>query len=111
MRRGTAKGGDTLGSPPFAEKSRKGKLLGRRTRTRRGVALANLEASKSTQGDVLTHFGDGLINEFLDGNAFVLDKVLLVKAVFFVELFHLSGNDLLDDRFWLSGRFRLLAVN
>ena len=42
-------------------------------------------------------------------SALVLDEVLLVEAILFVEFFHLAGDDLLDHRFRLAGRLGLFA--
>ena len=46
-------------------------------------------------------------DHFADGNAFVLDVVLLVEAILFVEFFHFAGGDFVHDGFGLAGGQRL----
>ena len=70
---------------------------------RAGGYFAYFEADEAADGDVFAEFGDGLGDHFADGDAFVLDVVLLVEAVFFVELFHFAGGDFLHHGFGLAG--------
>ncbi len=74
-------------------------------------AFAHLEAHEAPDGDVLAQLGDHLADQLADGHRLVLDEVLLVEAVFLVELFHLAVDDFLDHRFRLAGGARLLFVD
>src|SRR3989442_15578537 len=64
----------------------------------RAAGLADLEADKTPHRDVFAEIGNQLVDEFPDGQRFVLDEVLLVQTRFLVKLLHLSGDDLLDHR-------------
>src|SRR5207253_11175111 len=72
----------------------------------RAAGLADLEADKTPHRDVFAEVGNQLVNEFPDGQRFVLDEVLLVQTRFLVKLLHLSGDDLLDHRSRLACRAR-----
>src|ERR1700735_3493040 len=77
----------------------------------RAVALAPLESRETPDGDVLADLRNRVVDQLLHRHGLVLDEVLFVQAILFVELFHLAGNDLLDDRFWFTGLLGLFFVN
>src|SRR5580698_3994277 len=62
------------------------------------VRIANLEAGKAADGDILTQLADLLRDQVLDRNRLLLDKRLIQQADFLVELAHLAFDDLLDHR-------------
>src|SRR5579875_1736930 len=92
-------------------KGRSRRLGGLDGRRGSAVGFADLETGEAADGNILAELGDGLIDELLDGDALVLDEMLLVQAVFFVELFHLAGDDLFDHGFGLAGLSGLLAID
>src|SRR5580692_10031740 len=73
--------------------------------------LADLEAHEPPDGNVLAKLRDRLRNHLADRDALVLDVVLLVQAVLFVELLHLSRRNLVDYVFRLAGGQSLRSVN
>src|ERR1700683_3089298 len=75
------------------------------------VGFTHLEAGEPAHRDILAQLGDGLGHHFPYRGAFVLDEVLLVQAILFVELLHLAADDFLNYRIGLPGGPRLLAVN
>src|SRR5437879_8878733 len=77
----------------------------------RAAGLADLEADKTPHRDVFAEIGNQLVDEYPDGQRFVLDEVLLVQTRFLVKLLHLSGDALLDHPRRLAGRAGLLAVD
>src|SRR5271163_1714671 len=68
-----------------------------------GAYFADFEADEAADGDVFAKVGDGLGDHFADGDAFVLDVVLFVEAVFLVEFFHFAGGDFVHDGFGFAG--------
>ena len=88
-------------------------IRGFRTLGSRGSAihLPDLEPRKTPDGDVFTQLGDSLVDKLLHRGAFILDEVLFVEAVFFVEFFHLAVDDLLDHGVGLAGGFGLRAID
>src|SRR5580704_1436075 len=73
--------------------------------------LADLEAHKPPDGYILAEFRDRLGDHLADRDALVLDVVLLVQAVLFVELLHLACRNLVDYVFRLAGGQSLRSVN
>lgn len=69
---------------------------------------ANLEACKTLNDHILTHCGDLLSEDFLDGLVRILDVGLLEKAVLAKVFVELTFNDLLDC---LSGLTLSLAFS
>src|SRR5262249_14138436 len=74
-------------------------------------AFADFEPRKAPNRDVLAKLGDGVVHHLADRHALILDEVLFVKAVLFVELFHLAVHDALHHVLRLAGRERLRFVN
>ena len=71
--------------------------LFRRGRSRGGaVHLADLEPRESAHRDVLAQLRDRLIDQLFDRDAFVLDEMLFVEAILFVEFLHLAADDFLN---------------
>src|SRR5579863_6540118 len=77
----------------------------------RPANFADLEPHKPPDRNILAELRDRLRNHLADCDALVLDVVLFVQAVFFVELFHLAVGNFLDHILRLPGRQRLRAVN
>ncbi len=79
----------------------------------RGCArdFANLEAGKTADGNIFAELGNGLGDHLTDSLSLVLDEVLFVQAALFVELFHLTGDDLLNDGLGLAGGACLSAID
>src|SRR5712692_9762695 len=77
----------------------------------RAANFTDLEPHEAPDGNVFTQLDDRLADHFADRHALVLDVVLLVQAVLFVEFFHLAAHDLFNDWFWFARGSRLSAVN
>src|SRR4029077_9762541 len=82
-----------------------------RTRRRAAAHFADFKTHEATDAHVLAEFNDGLANHLADGDAFVLDIVLLVEAVLFVKLLHFAIHDFFDYGIGLPGCARLSAVD
>src|SRR5690242_16408363 len=63
------------------------------SRGSRPADFADLKAHEPPDGNVLAELRDRLCDHFADRHALILDVMLLVQAVFLVELFHLSVHD------------------
>src|SRR5438034_9199445 len=73
--------------------------------------FADLEPREPLDTDVFAEFADGARHHLADRRALVLDVVLFIEAVLFVELFHLAGHDLFDDGLRLSSCHSLCTIN
>src|ERR1700730_13038597 len=76
-----------------------------------GADFADLEARETPDRNIFTQLGDRLSNHLADRYTFVLNVMLVVEAVFLIELFHVTGHDFLDHRFRFSGSHCLRPVN
>src|ERR1035437_330195 len=77
----------------------------------RSGAFAHLEPNIAANGNILAQFVDHLTDEFSYSHRLILNEVLFVEAIFFVELFHLAIDDFFDDRLGRSGRARLRLID
>src|SRR5262249_26283701 len=73
--------------------------------------LTDLEPGEPLDHYVFTEVRDRLLDHVADGQALVLDVMLLVKAVFLIELFHLAVHDFFNYLFGLAGCTRLNGIN
>src|ERR1700739_2306236 len=73
--------------------------------------FAHFEPHVAPDRDVLAELVDHLTDELAYRHGLVLDAVLFVLAIFFVELFHLAVDDLFDDGLGFSCRARLRLVD
>src|ERR1700730_16599532 len=78
---------------------------------RAAADFADFEANEAPHRNVLAEVRDGLRDHLADGHRFILDVVLFVEAILFVEFFHLAGDDLLDHLLGLAHCTRLCAIN
>ncbi len=58
--------------------------------------LADLESRETANRNILTELCNGVVHHLTDRHTLVLDEVLFVEAILFVELLHLSGDDALS---------------
>src|ERR1700722_16965393 len=81
--------------------SRRCAVLGAR---RRATAyFADFKTHEAADAHVLAEFNNGFADHLTNGDAFVLDVMLLVEAVFFVKLFHFAVHDFFNHRIGLPG--------